>query len=179
MKINKKNCFAVIVVAIFMAAVIAGGSFYYFLQKKVPEKEIVKNEQVQIIATSTDWKTYKNEKYGFGLEYPTNWYVDESDSEYEITFSDINENYIDKNFITVYPLGRRAGGFSGISTTSDINFPVNVIGSSDYLSQSGRRYLTFATLASGVGIEAGVKDVEAREIVKKIISSFKYINYQK
>jgi hypothetical protein len=44
--------------------------FHYDLANcKIPAVQVVS-------ATTTDWKTYKNEQYGFEIKYPQTWWID-------------------------------------------------------------------------------------------------------
>jgi hypothetical protein len=42
------------------------------------EKEDIKKEEEKIQDEIADWKTYRNEEYGFEVKYPENWQVDEN-----------------------------------------------------------------------------------------------------
>ncbi len=80
-----------ILIVVFLAAIVGGGILgYYYLwikdletrllaiELKMPEK-IVKDE-------TANWKTYRNEEYGFELNYPDDWQVEDEKSFYSMPF---------------------------------------------------------------------------------------------
>ncbi len=80
----------IIVVAAFL---IGGGVAYYYVTKTQPvvQKQQSQNQQPQQQTQQTNpvqptdqtagYKTYANNKYGFEIKYPSNWYVDAQHSE--------------------------------------------------------------------------------------------------
>lgn len=64
---GKTNWKYILIVAI-LAVIVGGGTFWFSTKQEIPYQptEIKKPE-------ATDWKTYRNEKYGFEFKYPNNW----------------------------------------------------------------------------------------------------------
>ena len=68
-----KTKFIKIILVIVVLVFVAVG--YLFLTGKIGQKNEAKEESVNSEVSSvetSDWKTYKNEKYGFEVEYPAN-----------------------------------------------------------------------------------------------------------
>ena len=81
-----QKAFAPIIIILIVVAVLAmgGGGVYYKIQKDNAEKQKAEQPQSQQKTESTlevsgskdkiaDWKTYKNDEYGFEMKYPNNW----------------------------------------------------------------------------------------------------------
>ena len=61
---------------ILVAFILAGLAVYFTWQKtekisEITSSEIIQKEQISEIPA--DWKTYRNEEYGFEFKYPPNW----------------------------------------------------------------------------------------------------------
>lgn len=93
----------VIIIAAVLTLVVGGGTFYYLQEKheKLAEQKRAKTEaeitelkRTQPPARTTDttnWKTYRNEKYGFEVKYPSSWTIEDK----SFTYSP------DRNFLSV------------------------------------------------------------------------------
>ena len=104
-----------ILIILILAVIVGGGILGYmrdfkreiisltkFPEIKKPEK-IVKDE-------TANWKTYRNEKYGFEIKYPEKWYIDERRGEnvstpwftlLEVILNDKKPYNYERPFITI------------------------------------------------------------------------------
>lgn len=68
-----------ILIVVVLAVVVGGGVLGYYyswikeLDAKLAELEIRLPEKVE--DETADWKTYRNENYGFSIEYPSGWFA--------------------------------------------------------------------------------------------------------
>jgi hypothetical protein len=67
-----------IVLVIILAIIVGGGALWYAKRPEQPYQlvEIKKTENI------TDWKTYRNEKYGIEIKYPSIYQVSEEFYDY-------------------------------------------------------------------------------------------------
>ena len=84
--------FTNILVIILVVAVAAVAGYFVLVEKLLAPVITEQPEQQQAVPSVTDdaspsvsppdatanWKTYRNEEYGFEFEYPNNWYYDVS-----------------------------------------------------------------------------------------------------
>ncbi len=75
---NKKSIWKWILLYAAVAAIAYGLVYYFFFYNKGGYNQ---NSQYPITnsqqnAETSDWKTYKNDEYGFQFQYPDNWTVD-------------------------------------------------------------------------------------------------------
>lgn len=73
-KLNDKGLAPIIIILIIAAALIAGGAVYYIAKQKssapAPQAQPQANQQATTTDETANWKTYKNDQYGFGFKYP-------------------------------------------------------------------------------------------------------------
>ncbi|MBU4590644.1 hypothetical protein L6250_01500, partial [Candidatus Parcubacteria bacterium] len=64
---GKQSGFALsLVILIAVVLVVAGGTGYYFYKTSQELEEIGE----EVVDETADWKTYRNEKYGYSFKYP-------------------------------------------------------------------------------------------------------------
>ncbi len=63
---------------LFLTLIASGAAYWLVWQSTTMEVEdslpVVVQYQISRIDTS-DWKTYRNEKYGFEVKYPKDWFI--------------------------------------------------------------------------------------------------------
>lgn len=105
----KHHSFVYTLVILFLLFTLSGLLFFYSKQPKVENTEVSSMAVVQDDPLK-DWKTYRNERFGFEIKYPPNWYTDACnwDSGFSLGFG---ENR------TLFLCGTDAPGSSLISVT--------------------------------------------------------------
>lgn len=129
---NQKGFSGIIVIILTILVAIGVGGYLIIKDKKTQLTGFISN------AITTDWKTYKNNRYGFLLKYPAKSYV-----SYGIEGSDENyEGYDeweykdlagDENTILFGPRSSKSGGYwwgvSIFSSANDLEEHIKVTGS--------------------------------------------------
>jgi len=64
--------------------------------KKVAKYKLAGTELVEIIDETADWKTYRNEKYDIGFQYPDSWVLDDKEA-LSVDLPDQTKNFIQIN----------------------------------------------------------------------------------
>ena len=71
---NKKIPTPIAIIVVVLCVIIVGGfiTWQYF---GIPEEGEKISEEITLEDETADWKTYRNEEYGFEMKYPKSWYV--------------------------------------------------------------------------------------------------------
>ena len=80
---NKKGIVPIVIILIIVGALIAAGGVWYWQSQKVKPVESQKVEPVEnqkVKDETANWKTYRNEKYGFEVKYPEKWLLQVRDN---------------------------------------------------------------------------------------------------
>ena len=72
---NQKGISSIVIILIIVGVLVIGGLFWYY-QKTL---QIISQPVPQVTPTdeTANWQTYQNDEYGFELNYPKDWSVDE------------------------------------------------------------------------------------------------------
>src|SRR3989344_5570965 len=81
MKYYKKSLWKWILLYMAIGAVAYGLIYYFFFYKKGGYSYVPQNYQTQDSVETADWKTYRNDEYGYELQYPSDWFVDTKTSD--------------------------------------------------------------------------------------------------
>lgn len=108
-----------------------------------------------ILQKPDTWNTYKNEKYGFSVEYPRGWKVAEDFSEnepkiniYKSEFKSTPpyDHFSDVSNVSIFPHGLGIEGVIGQSRESTIKFNYEIEDSLDYLTKGGDVWASYINL---------------------------------
>jgi len=79
---NFKEGFAVIPVIVIVIVVLGLGSYYLLFHQNLisTKKQPRSTSTVGAVDETANWKTYRNEQYGFEVKYPSNWKYNESEN---------------------------------------------------------------------------------------------------
>ncbi len=107
--------------------------------------------------TTSTWKKYTNDKYRFEIEYPSNWYIQESEDPgypsitfYKEATSTALGHRSNQTLVTIYPFGYGAESMEVGKVTSDILLSEKVKHQYDMtLFNTNERFATLAFLDEG------------------------------
>ena len=101
METKTKKGNATIIVVIVAIIIISIGIIGWLLSRKFHTSPQAENQSVaetQATDEITNWKTYTNEKLGFKLKYPANWFAVESNNEKRIYFQNLSKDNLKKPY---------------------------------------------------------------------------------
>jgi len=75
---NNKKKILILIIGVLVIAVFATADYFLFSKRLVTPTE-TQTQQVSVSTNIAGWQKYKNEKYGFELEYPLEWQPLEED----------------------------------------------------------------------------------------------------
>jgi hypothetical protein len=64
-----------LLIVIILAIIVGGGTLWLLVKKELPYQP----SEIKKIDETANWKTYRNEEYGFEVKYPNNWYAEPED----------------------------------------------------------------------------------------------------
>jgi len=189
MKHFKKQLGFVLPLAILIVVVliVAGVVGYYFYKTSQEQKEAEVPKPEQEIDETADWKTYRNDRYGYEVKYPNNWKVQEGGAPRSPTFSyHWNENIYCQFDIVVTPVdyGGEIAWYKendyketkyGIGGISAIRFNKSQVGKNSepldaIFFDKNSNYYRISLRTSTNKYEVGCNDV-----FNQILSTFKFI----
>lgn len=128
---SKKNLIMVTIIILLLIVVI--GVFWLGKEKGVQEAVVPKDEQQSQVTQPeptqeaevdvSDWKTYRNEEYGFEVKYPSNWELIILNTKFDKSGDDLFFfAKDDKNNFAVFPKGGFGHGIQEPKKITNENF---------------------------------------------------------
>lgn len=62
-----------ILIVVILAVIVGGGVLVWTKKQEVPSTGLPETEEKEVEDETADWKTYRNEWYGFEIKYPEDW----------------------------------------------------------------------------------------------------------
>lgn len=92
LKEGKTNWKCILIVVV-LAALVSGGILWWTKTQEVPLVELpeIKKPEKVVKDETADWKTYRNEEYGFEVKYPNNWKIIEGPSGSDFHLRSVEE----------------------------------------------------------------------------------------
>jgi len=178
---NKSSAVITAIIIIFVLAIV-GGATWYVLSKKQPSPPPPAGEEDQF----KDWKTYRNEEYGFEVKYPKDWSVNPTSDKVIIDFLPADKNpmkaiqiFIDSNPQQL-SLGEFYDGKPGVELVNSATGGYSSLGIDGKSATRFKDVLGLVTIdvvviplnKINIRIEEGIDN---REIFNQILSTFKFI----
>lgn len=108
----------------------------------------------------TEWKTYRNEQFGFALEYPSTWQVEQFPNHTLGPIINIYKpdqvggesppftHFSEITHVSVYPQGIPTQGLTGQTRPSTLTFQEEITNADDFLLKNGTPFATAANFAN-------------------------------
>jgi hypothetical protein len=138
---------------------------------------------------TSDWKTYRNEKYGFEFNYPGDWNISDSDTEYNLGASFVkdilkhekNGTYMFEFFIFNNPSDQKWYTVNNLDQVEYITIDNKISAIKGQEKYEGFPALVSIWTYNSKGylfrsIPRMAEEPRFKEIFDKILSSFKFIN---
>lgn len=156
---QKKNL--KIILLIVLGLIVVAGAVYAGIQIgkrsqiKVWTEPPLTSESTLIPAETANWKTYTNEKYGYSIKYPQNWFIK------DVTSLINAANVLDDQFLND-------------QANIDVNnFKVHItVNSTDF--ERSKSFLNFSDMGLQNEAEITTALVEGKEIVKAVVTFSQY-----
>ncbi len=105
---NHNHKFIFIFISVFTLLLISAFCVWYF---QIRGEEVVSEVKTEVVDGTADWKTYRNEQYGFEFKYPQEWLLQTyKNPESRVILSVNNKTYNNKDlFFTIHDFGPGVG----------------------------------------------------------------------
>lgn len=74
-RMNNQKGLVEIIALVLVAALFSASAWYFYSNQTSSHSEQTPSPTPQNTIDTSDWLTYTNEKHGFAMQYPTNWYL--------------------------------------------------------------------------------------------------------
>lgn len=201
MQKEQKSGFGIIGIIIITAAVAVLGGGYWYWQSRTEVSIPPSSDQSPVVDEGdfTGWKTYRNEKYGFEVRYPNDWFIEDyEEGVIAPRFFDQNKNPVISSGPLLLPrtiplfeeaINHNLGvGFIGVSSTKIVtrehlnNLERHLYTESDIQLSDGSivreiraDFLRKVSDTHYDTISFSLKNNDHRDVFKKVVSTFKFI----
>lgn len=160
---NKVTWYSKLLAAIVFAFVVYLSFYFRGEYKEIKSTQFVLNKDFDI----SEWKTYRNENYGYEFKYPADWVIVEGvHRDGSISFS-----------VEVFDMKTMPADSDGIKDLVKVYFDGPSCKNSDWKINSFFSYREFCLLENpNIMIFAGASSEERKNIDEKIVSTFKFTN---